>query len=70
MTEHRVLIPHQTFAELMPVAEQENKEISELVNFFVRPSSHHCRYWCRHHYGAQGVSGASGSTSCRQWVLA
>ncbi len=31
MTEHRVLIPDQVFAELMPISEQEDKEISDLV---------------------------------------
>jgi len=32
MTEHRVLIPDWVFAELMPIAEQEDKGISDLVN--------------------------------------
>jgi len=36
MTEHRVLIPDQMFTELTPIAEQENKEISELVNEALR----------------------------------
>lgn len=31
MTEHKVLIPDQMFAELMPISEQEDKEISDLV---------------------------------------
>ena len=36
MTEHHVLIPDQVFTELMPVAEQENKKISELINEALR----------------------------------
>ncbi len=36
MTEHRVLIPDRVFTELTPVAEQENKKISELVNEALR----------------------------------
>jgi len=31
MTEHSVLIQDQVFVELMPIAEQEDKEISDLV---------------------------------------
>jgi len=36
MTEHHVLIPDQVFTELMPVAEQENKKISDLINEALR----------------------------------
>lgn len=36
MAEHRVLIPDQVFADLMPIAEQEDKEISELVTEALR----------------------------------
>jgi hypothetical protein len=36
MAEHRVLVPDQVFVELVPIAEQENKEISELVNEALR----------------------------------
>lgn len=34
--EHRVLIPDQVFAELAPIAKQEDKEISELVTEALR----------------------------------
>ena len=36
MKEHSVLVADQVFAELVPIAEQENKEISELVNEALR----------------------------------
>jgi len=36
MTEHNVLIPDQVLAELMPVLEQEGKEISDLVTEALR----------------------------------
>ena len=36
MIEHRVLIPDRVFAELTPIAEQEGKGISDLVNEALR----------------------------------
>lgn len=36
MKEHSVLVADQVFAELVPIAEEENKEISELVNEALR----------------------------------
>lgn len=36
MPEHRVLIQDQVFTELVPIAEQEDKEISELVTEALR----------------------------------
>jgi hypothetical protein len=36
MTEHSVLVPDQVLAELVPIAEQEDKEVSELVNEALR----------------------------------
>jgi len=36
MTKHSILIPDQVFAELMPIAEQEDKDVGELVNEALR----------------------------------
>lgn len=36
MAKHSVLIPDQVFADLMPIAEEEDKEISELVTEALR----------------------------------
>lgn len=36
MKGHTVLVPDQVFAELMPIAQQEDKEVSELVNEALR----------------------------------